>query len=161
MSAKPRATVIMPSVAMKGGILNLEMSEPLMRPVSAPMPSATTMGMRTGTTKPGYLSVAESCNCARLVAITAASASTEPEPRSMPPVMMTIVTPMAISPMKEIWRTMLKRLRAVKKPSESSENARIIANRIRTMPYLPRKALTRSHRWFLSRVSPVALSAIP
>ena len=31
----------------------------------------------------------------------------------MPPVMITMVTPIAISPMKEIWRMMLKMLRGV------------------------------------------------
>ena len=75
MRAKPRATVIMPKVAMNGGILNLAIREPLTTPHTAPTANAAMIGTRTGTSKPGNLISAQSSRCARLVATTAARAS--------------------------------------------------------------------------------------
>ena len=44
----PRAETIMPSVAMKGGILVLAMSWPLMKPASRPTPMPSATGTMTG-----------------------------------------------------------------------------------------------------------------
>ena len=129
---------------MKGGILNLAMREPLIRPQTAPTASAATMGTITGTSSPGYLADAQSVRWARLEATTAARAKTEPEDRSMPPVMITIVTPMAIRPITEIWRTTLTRFLGCRNAGERKDMAINMAKRMSTMPYFLRKAFSRS-----------------
>ena len=58
------------------------------------------------------------------------SASTEPTDRSMPPMMMTIAAPTAITPMSETWLMMLIRLRKDRKKGDRND----IAMKITTRP---------------------------
>ncbi len=147
----------MPNVAMNGGILKRAISEPLTRPQRAPIAKAARTGTSTGTSRPGNLISAQSSRCARLAATTAARARTDPEDRSMPPVMMTMVTPMAIRPTTEIWRTMLSRLRAVRKAGDKKVMAISMPKRIKTMAYLRIKALKRSRLTLLASVTSVVV----
>src|SRR6185437_10612893 len=58
------------------------------------------------------------------------NASVEPTDRSMPPMMMTIAAPTAITPMSETWLMMLIRLRNDRKKGERND----IAMKITTSP---------------------------
>ncbi len=90
----------MPSVAMKGGMPVIAMILPLMAPASNPTPSPTTIGIHTGkSVRDGNTAREKSEVCARLAAIIADNANTEPDDRSMPVVIITCVTPMASRPM--------------------------------------------------------------
>ena len=78
--ATPRATSIMPSVAIKGGRPILVIQMPLTHPHTPPTSTPASMAIGTGT--PILTSKA---------ATTPESASTEPTDKSMPPVMITHV----------------------------------------------------------------------
>jgi hypothetical protein len=63
---------------------------PLMAPASSPTPSPTITGIHTGkSVSDGNTARVKSEVCARLAAIIADKASTEPDDRSIPVVMMT------------------------------------------------------------------------
>src|ERR1700676_768050 len=81
-NATPRATSIMPSVAMNGGNPMRVTNKPLNAPQIAPMITPPSMPIGTGT--PAFTSNA---------ATTPESASTDPTDRSIPPVMITQVAP--------------------------------------------------------------------
>ena len=71
--------------------------------------------------------------------MTAESAKTEPDERSIPLVMIAMVTPMPIRPITEICRTTFMRLRNWKKDGDKTESRKIIANKIKMMRYFLRK----------------------
>src|SRR5690606_2647069 len=90
------------------------MRTPLTSPAARPQPRPTMTGTITGR------SIAQSPKmalglglpfttavCAKLIAIMAVAPTTEPEERSMPPVMITWVTPTAMMPMIETCRMMM------------------------------------------------------
>src|SRR5688572_1788797 len=134
----------MPSVAIKGGILNLAINQPLIAPHNTPTARATTMGTITGTTRPGYFASCQSGCWARLAAKTAARANTDPDDRSIPVVMMTIVTPMAIKPTTEICRTTLTKFRGCRNASVRNVIATNMAIKISTMAYFLTNAFNDS-----------------
>ena len=86
--ASPFATFSMPSVAMNDGILSFATSVPFTRPARAPvpMPAATPSGMGSPH------------SVMKIAVMTAESVITVPTERSMPPVMITNVTPRASTP---------------------------------------------------------------
>ena len=102
-------------VTIKDWILKRVVTNPLIMPASAPM-------LRTSATVGSVPSPARIINEA---APTAQSASTAPTDRSMPPIRMTSVMPMAMMPFSEAKRTMLSRLlgsRKMLRPSRTGEN---------------------------------------
>ena len=95
----------MPSVAIKGGMPVMAMMLPLMAPASSPTPSPATTGIQTGkSVSDGNTARLKSEVCARLAATMADKASTDPEDRSIPVVMMTWVTPIASKPITDTCR---------------------------------------------------------
>src|SRR5215207_10975012 len=150
----------MPRVAIKGGILNLAIRPPLIAPHNMPMAKATTMGTITGTTRPGYFASCQPGCWARLAAKTAARANTEPDDRSIPVVMMTIVTPMAIKPTTEICLTTLNRLRGCRKASVRNVIPTNITIKIKTMAYFLMNALNHSRLKLLSNTCGVVVLAM-
>ncbi len=90
-SATPRAISIMPSVATKGGIRSRVMTRPLNAPQAAPARTPAHIAGTTG--RPALTAIADT---------TPDSASTEPTDRSIPPVMMTMVSPIPSSPMTDV-----------------------------------------------------------
>ena len=77
-----------------------------MTPATMPQIRPTTIGTMTGrSTRPSSGNIALGfglpftvATCAKLIAIMAVAPTTEPELRSMPPLMMTCVTPSAMMP---------------------------------------------------------------
>ena len=104
MSAAPRATLIIPRVAMKGGSRPTVISRPLIRPHASPIASA--IAIPTGAGRP--LSSAS----ARPIP---AKASTDPTDRSMPPEMITNVIPMATMAFRAVCSSTLSRFETVRK----------------------------------------------
>ena len=104
-SDRPRAIIIMPSVAINGGTFMREMTMPLTKPASAPVKSPTMTPTQTG--MPMLVTATP--------VITAASVMTVPTERSMPPVMMTKVTPSASTPLTAVASRMPMTLSKVKK----------------------------------------------
>ena len=95
----------MPRVAMNGGIPVTAMMLPLIAPASSPTPSPIATGIHTGkSVRLGNTAREKSEVCAKLAAIIADSASTEPDDRSIPVVMITWVTPIASRPMIDTCR---------------------------------------------------------
>ena len=93
-SASPFATLSMPSVAMKDGILSFAMSMPFTSPASAPVARPATTASGNGR-----------CHTvANVPVITADRVITVPIERSMPPVMITNVTPRARIPFTVVAR---------------------------------------------------------
>jgi len=88
VSASPRAITSMPSVVIKGGMCSLVMITPFTRPSTPPTASPATNASGTGTS-----------DWSRLAVMTVERASTEPTERSMPPVRITYVMPMAMMPL--------------------------------------------------------------
>ena len=99
----------MPSVAMNGGMRVYAMRLPLTSPASAPVARPAAIGTTTGRSVSDGNTARAFAVCARLAAIIADSATTEPDDRSMPPVRITCVTPMASRPMIETCSTMTSR----------------------------------------------------
>ena len=89
--ASPRATSIMPSVAMNGGNPRIEMLNPFTAPTSAPKATASSSPSANGR----FRNLPPRKNAV----ITAARLSPVPADRSMPPVAMTKVAPSAMMPM--------------------------------------------------------------
>src|SRR3990167_6831364 len=117
--ATPRATSIMPSVAMKGGSLSTVTHRPLIRPHRAPTSNPASMASGTGT--PAFTARA---------ATTPASARMAPTERSMPPVMITQVAPMPRKAMEVTCRATVMPLPTVKKASLVKEKITIRPNRL-------------------------------
>src|SRR6202011_5556373 len=105
--SNPRTAVIIPSVAMKGGTRPSWISTPLSIPRDAPAARATRMEEIMGT--PWVMSKATR---------TLLNPTIEPTERSMPAEMMTMVIPMATTPMIATWRTRFERLLNVRKFGE-------------------------------------------
>ena len=104
MSADPRATLIMPSVAMNGGRRPIVISAPFPRPQARPTTRPTAAAAAIGSP----------ASCA-VPSATPASATIEPTDRSMPPVRITNVIPTATIPMNALCSTTLTRLETVAK----------------------------------------------
>ena len=107
MSARPRATVIIPSVTMNGATPPRVTRTPLTSPQAAPVSSPTAIGTKTGWS-PGWAKVAQA---------TPLRATTEPRERSTPAVSRTKVTPTARMPLMETWRATLVRFATLRKVS--------------------------------------------
>ena len=90
----------MPNVVMKGLTLTRVIIRPLMHPKSVPKLRPSSTAIHGGTT----------CVYIRRAVIIAEAANTEPTDRSMPPVTMIMVSPMAMIPMVDIPRNTLKML---------------------------------------------------
>src|ERR1700736_5102461 len=116
----PRTAVIMPSVAMKGGTRPSWISTPLRTPRDAPAARAIRMEGMMGT--PWVMSTATR---------TLLNPTIEPTERSMPAEMMTMVIPMATTPMIATWRTRFERLLNVRKFGEVKERMTKKASRMR------------------------------
>ena len=110
----PRATESMPSVVTKGERRIRAMSIPLTRPISAASASASSVASAIVAPGTCAAAVADKRRIS-IIVTTALSAQTEPTDRSMPPLMMTKVSPSDISAMKLKFFEMLSRLRGVMK----------------------------------------------
>jgi len=112
MFAMPRATLIVPSVAMNGVISATVIMKPLISPQTAPtaMPATIAMGIATWESTMSR------------VATTPAKAATAPTERSIPAVMITMVIPMATIAVTAVCVPTLRRLWEVRKLSD--ENVR-------------------------------------
>ena len=104
--ARPRAIVNIASVAMNGTTRPKAIAPALMPPSRMPMASAP----RMNATLP---------ESASWPPATAAAATIEPTERSMPPVAITNVMPIASTPTTEAWRRTLSMLSEVRKVSGS------------------------------------------
>jgi len=118
---------------MKGGMAVPAISVPFRSPAAAPTASPAATGTIAGrSVSAGYTARTAWEDCARLAATIAESATTDPEDRSMPPVMMTWVTPTAMMPITETCRIMTTRRCSLKRklwptkiqPSSSKASAR-------------------------------------
>ena len=110
----PRATESMPSVVTKGERRTRAISRPLTRPISPASVSARSTA--SAIVAPGsWAAVVSDKNRISIMVTTALSAQTEPTARSMPPLMMTKVSPNDISAMKLKFFEMFRRLRGVMK----------------------------------------------
>src|SRR3989442_852262 len=140
--AKPRAATMVPRVAMKGGMPVKAISEPLISPTIRPTHMPASTGQTTGRSVSwGNTARGKSDTCARLADTTAAAATTEPEDRSMPLVMMTRLTPTAMMPTTAICSTMICSRSALSRklwPTVSQP----AASKNRAMPSSTRKMLS-------------------
>ena len=116
-NANPRATIMVPNVAMKGG----KRIKVTMTPLAAPHSPPTIMpnSIPNGTGNPALTDIA---------AATPDRATTEPVLKSMPPVKITMVAPIPINAIVEVCKPMVNTLFKVKKYSLLIVNA--IINRI-------------------------------
>ncbi len=85
-----------------------------MTPATMPQPRPTASGTITGRSIAQSPKIALGLGlpltiavCAKLIVIIAVAPTTEPDERSMPPLMMTWVTPMAMMPTIDTWRMMM------------------------------------------------------
>ncbi len=102
----------MASVAMKGGMPK----RVIIRPLKAPAAAQSSTARTPPAVMPAALaSRAPACSRMNQAAVTAARASRLPTERSMPPVRITSVMPMARMAMTAIWLAMLSRLSAFRK----------------------------------------------
>ncbi len=116
MSDRPRAIIIMPRVAIKGGTCMREMTMPLTNP--AVMPVRIPATMPTGIGIP--------MKVMKTPVMTADRVITVPTERSMPAVIMINVTPSAKMPFTAVARKIPLMFSHVKKTGEASEkNAKI------------------------------------
>jgi hypothetical protein len=90
--ASPRKILIVPKVTIKGCKFKLTTSPPLINPQTSPMAIGTKIPI--GKTTAAEASTGKFCKAA--APPKAASAITEPTEMSIPPVMITIVTPTAM-----------------------------------------------------------------
>ena len=125
----PRAMVITPSVATKGGTLNLVTNIPLKPPSTAPVSNAPRQHPQN--VNPMYVSITGSPKPVSDIpaAIAPERASTEPTERSIPPVSMTSVMPTDMHRFMEVCRRTLNRLSEVRKFSERNDMAIHISRR--------------------------------
>src|SRR5918994_591409 len=115
-SARPRATLSMPSVAMNGGSLKRAIRIPFARPHRPPirMPPR----MPSGSGSPAFVTM--------VPVITADNVMTVPIERSMPPVMITNVTPIASTPTTDVASRMPTMLPNWRKLGDASEKKTMI-----------------------------------
>ncbi len=93
---------------MNGGIPVHAISDPFTSPANPPTRTPAQIGTSAGrSVSPGKIARKLSEFCARLAATIADSASTEPDERSMPAVMITCVTPIASRPTIDTCSTMI------------------------------------------------------
>src|SRR5262245_42176226 len=110
----PRATESMPSVVTKGERRMRATNRPLTRPINAA--SASPKSAASAIVAPGTCAAGVPAKKRiDIIVTTALSAQTEPTDRSMPPLMMTKVSPSDIKAMKLKFFEMLRRLRGVMK----------------------------------------------
>src|SRR3954452_21165511 len=102
-SVRPRKSTIVASVMMNGWIFRTATPMPLTTPTAAPRAIAATAISGTGTPA-----------LTRSAVTTAVSARMDPTDRSMPPVRMTKVIPIAITPTIDAWRETFRTLRTWK-----------------------------------------------
>ena len=88
MEPVPIEIIMVPSVTMKGGILSRDTSIPLKKPKARP---TTMMRRREGTMGKPFFSAVPPMMAAHIITV--------PMERSIPPEIMTKVTPMAMNPM--------------------------------------------------------------
>src|SRR5476649_3011984 len=128
----------MPRVAINGGIPVTAIMLPLIAPASSPTPRPIATGIHTGkSVRLGNTALEKSEVCARLAAIIADNANTEPEDRSIPVVMITCVTPIASRPMIDTcriistrrWEFMRKLWSRTIQPNSSNTNPMPISTR--------------------------------
>ena len=140
MSARPRATIIIASVAMKGGRPRIETLRPLMRPIAMP-----TSRVRSRPRPRGRFILSPA---RKMPAMTATRLIPVPTDRSMPEVAMTKVAPSAMTPVKADCRTMSRytfMVAKVKFGTATLKNARTTNNATVTSSscmFLFRKAAT-------------------
>ncbi len=84
--------LIMPSVAMNGGIFALAIRMPLTVPTSAPAASAAGRPIHSG--RPAWVTTRPMTTVQKVIVV--------PTDRSIPPVMMTNVTPIASTPLTAV-----------------------------------------------------------
>ena len=122
----PRATLSMAKVVMNDWRLKRVVTQPLTRPM---LPVTASVSATTG--------IVSRPSCIRpLAATTAPSAMTAPTERSMPPMRMTMVMPMAMMPLTDAKRTMLSRFAGCRKtmvPSRWGEARAARASRMSRM----------------------------
>src|SRR5580704_382422 len=118
--SSPRTAVIIPSVAMKGGTRPSWISTPLRTPRAAPAARAIRMEGRMGTAW-----------VMRTATRTLLNPTMEPTERSIPAEMMTMVIPIATTPMMATWRTRFERLLSVRKLGDVKERMTKKAIRMR------------------------------
>ena len=133
---------------MKGGIFSLLIIAPLTNPMNVPAarPMRSTRPTGQGCPPEYSLSMA-SALCRRLATVTATKATTAPEDRSIPAVMMHIVTPRAMIPITLIWRSTFSRLLIRRKrPPERMAITMDRPTKMRRMLYLLMNARTGDSR---------------
>src|SRR5690606_19211970 len=113
ISTSPRPTLSMPSVAMNGGSPTTDTSNPLTNPAIAP--TAIPPRMPTSGLNPK--------SAIRITPSTPARAATEPTDRSMPPVMITMVTPTAMTAFTDVCEPRLNKLSAVRNDGATNDSA--------------------------------------
>ena len=96
---------------MNGAMRNFVIKRPLIRPTAAPIASVAATAAAIFSGLPFM----------RMADISTASLMTEPTERSMPPLMMTMVSPIATVPRNAAVRSTLKMLRSVRKLDDASE----------------------------------------
>ena len=94
---------------MNGGMPVYAIRLPFTRPASAPVARPAATGTTTGRSVSDGNTARAFGVCARLAAIIADNATTDPDERSMPPVRITCVTPMASRPMIDTCSTITSR----------------------------------------------------
>ena len=119
--------IIIPNVAINGGIPPKAVSPPLIKPNPAPIKIETANASNAAeTVSPPVTTEAET---------TAVSATTEPDDKSIPVVIMINVTPIAIIPNMETCSIILHTVLAEKKPSIETDNPKKRRIKINTIPY--------------------------
>ena len=96
---------------MNGAIRTFVINRPLIRPTAAPIASVATTATPIFSGLP-FMRIADT---------STDSLMTEPTERSMPPLMMTKVSPIATVPRKAAVRNTLKMLRSVRKLGDDNE----------------------------------------
>ena len=122
-SAPPRAMDIMPSVAINAGRFTRVTSRPLTRPHTPPVSTQPASAAPSGTP---LLSMAPS----RMPA----NATTEPTDRSMPPVMTTIIMPIARIPLTAACFQTFSRLRGTRKVGDTILSTMMTARKMTIRP---------------------------
>ena len=126
---------------MNGGMPVYAMRLPFTRPASAPVARPAATGTMTGRSVSDGNTARAFGVCARLAAIIADNATTDPDERSMPPVRITCVTPMASRPMIETCSTITSR-RCPLKRKLAPRTCQPIASNSTAMPTSTRKMPT-------------------
>jgi hypothetical protein len=124
-NASPLAIVIMPKVTINEATLPFVMINPLITPIPSPINIPTNKGTISPCV-PGW---------AKLAAATPVNATTEPKDKSIPPDIMTNVTPMAKIPLIEVCRNTITIFCSVKKFGVAIVRIIHINNKAMNIPY--------------------------